>query len=184
MIASGVFIVPNGTFVAELVAFVLVLVIVGRYVLPRLNAMLAERQELIRSELAAADEAKADAAVADAERRAALDEARQRARDILEQAERTKERLEEEARARGRSEYERLVSSAEAEVTLARQRALEEAAQRLGELVVEVVERIIGREMDAAAHRDLIDEAVAALAAETGTGDAAAAAGTGSGSTP
>ena len=176
MIASGVFIVPNGTFVAELVAFVFVLLIVGKYALPRLNAMLAERQELIRSELAAADEAKADAAAADAQRRAALDEARQRAREILEQAERTKERLEGEARTRGQSEYERLVSSAEAEVRLARQRALEEAAQRLGELVVEVVERIIGREMDAAAHRDLIDEAVDALAQEAGAPGARTAA--------
>ena len=53
---------------------------------------------------------------------------------------------------------------------LARQRALEEAAARLGELVVDVVERIIGREIDAEAHRDLIDEAVDALSGdESGT---------------
>ena len=68
-----------------------------------------------------------------------------------------------EAQERGQAEYDRLVASAEAEVRLARQRALEEAAARMGELVVDVVERIIGREVDAAAHRDLIDEAVSAL---------------------
>ena len=69
------------------------------------------------------------------------------------------------------------MASAEAEMQLARQRAVEEAAARLGELVVEVVERIIGREVDADAHRDLIDEAVAALGPTTaGRPDAAAAA--------
>jgi F-type H+-transporting ATPase subunit b len=173
---SNVFIVPNGTFIAEIVAFLVVLVVVGKYILPPLNRMLAERQESIRAELAAADEAKADAAAADADRRAALEHARAQAREIVEQAQRTAERLAAEARDRGQREYERLVSSADAEVQLARQRALEEAAQHLGELVVEVVERIIGREMDRAAHRDLIEEAIDALARETGEPGSAAAA--------
>ncbi len=183
MIATSNFLVPNGTFIAELIAFLLVLLIVWRYILPPLNKMLAARQEAVRAELAAAQAAEADAEAAEAARRAELESARHQAREIVEQANRTKERLEEEARARGQSEYERILTSAEAEVRLARQRALEEAAQRLGELVVEVVERIIGREMDAAAHRDLIDEAVEALAQDTGVGGAATAAGAGSGST-
>lgn len=182
MLIASNFLVPNGTFIVELIAFLVILLVVARYALPPLNRALQERQDAIRSEIDAADAAKADAAAADAQRREELEHARERGREIVEQAQRTAERLSDEARARGQSEYDRLVSSAEAEVRLARQRALEEAAQRLGELVVDVVERIIGREMDAAAHRDLIDEAVDALAAETG--DAAAAAGAGSGGTP
>ena len=62
------------------------------------------------------------------------------------------------------------------EIDLARQRAIEEAAARMGEIVMEVVERVIGREVNYEAHRDLIDEAVATLRAET-TGGAAANAG-------
>jgi F-type H+-transporting ATPase subunit b len=173
---SNVFIVPNGTFIAELIAFILVLWFVWRYILPPLNRMLGERQDAIRTELAAADEARADAQAADADRRAALELARTQAREIVEQAQRTAERLAEEARDRGQREYERLVASADAEVRLARQRALEEAAQSLGELVVEVVERIIEREMDRAAHRHLIQEAVDALAKETGEPGAQSAA--------
>jgi F-type H+-transporting ATPase subunit b len=175
MIATSNFLVPNGTFVVELVAFLIVLGVVARYILPPVNKMLKERQELIRAELAAADAAKADAAKADTERKEALEHARTQAREIIEQANRTAERVTAEGQARGQGEYERLVGSATAEVALSRQRALEEAAQRLGELVVEVVERIIGREMDAAAHRDLIDEAVAALGNDNSSGDAKAA---------
>jgi F0F1-type ATP synthase membrane subunit b/b' len=62
------------------------------------------------------------------------------------------------------------VGNAETEVALARQRAVEEAASRLGEIVMDVVERIIGREIDAEAHRDLIDEAVSALRADAADG--------------
>ena len=172
---SSVFIVPNGTFIAELVAFLVVLLFVGKYILPPLNRMLSERQDAIRAELAAAEQAKSEAQRVDADRRGALEHARAQAREIVEQAQRTAERLAEEARDRGQREYDRLVTSADAEVRLARQRALEEAAQHLGELVVEVVERIIGREMDRAAHQDLIQEAVDALSRETGEPGAAAA---------
>ena len=174
--ATSNFLIPNGTFIAEVIAFLIVVGIVWKYILPPVNKMLAERQSTIAAELAAADEAKEDAARADAERRTELERARSRAREIVEQAEHVAERLTAEGKLRGQDEYQRLVSSAETEVRLARQRALEEAATRLGELVVDVVERIIGREMDAAAHRDLIDEAVAALAGDTGRADAAAAA--------
>ena len=153
--------------------------VIGRYVLPPLNAALDERAERIRSELEAADEAKADAAAADDERRAALEHARQQAREIVAQANRTAEQLTAEAQARAQGEHDRILSSAEAEVRLARQRALEEAASRLGELVVDVVERIIGREVEPEAHRDLIDEAIGALNESTDTSGAAAS-GTGS----
>ena len=79
-----------------------------------------------------------------------------------------------DAQATGQGEYDRIVGNADAEIALARQRAVEEAAARLGEIVMEVVERVIGREVDAEAHRDLIDEAVAALRADTSGGAAAA----------
>ncbi|MGH8981526.1 MAG: F0F1 ATP synthase subunit B [Acidimicrobiales bacterium] len=163
---SSIFIVPNGTFFAELVAFVVILGVVAKYLMPRLNSALEARQDAIRSQLAAADEAKAEAEADEVKRRAALEEARVRAREIVEQAQHTAERLSADAHARGEQEYERLLTSAEEQVAVARQRALEQAAQRLGEVVVDVVERIIGREMDAAAHADLIDAAVSALSAE------------------
>ena len=92
------------------------------------------------------------------------------------QANRTAEQVRSEAAGRGQVEYDRILANAENEVALARRRAVEEASGRIGELVLDVVERIIGREVDAATHRDLIDEAVAALNA---TSDGSATAGAG-----
>ncbi len=145
--------------------------------LPPINKAMEERQEKIRASLEAADQARADAEAADDERRAVLEEARQQAREIVATANRTAEQVRTDAQARGQAEYERIVGNADIEISLARQRAVEEAAARMGEIVMEVVERVIGREINAEAHRDLIDEAVAALRADT-TGGAAAGAGT------
>lgn len=170
MLFASNFLVPNGTFIIELIAFLVILYAVARYALPPLNKALRDRQEAIRAELQAADQARADAAAADDERHRALDQARHQAREIVDQANRTAEQVRSDAQGRGQEEYERIMAGAQADVLLARQRAIEEASERLGEMVMDVVSRIIGREIDAAAHRDLIDEAIAAVRAEGGAG--------------
>jgi F-type H+-transporting ATPase subunit b len=174
-IATSNFLIPNATFFVELLAFLIVLAVVGKYVLPFLKAALDERIGKIKGELEAADEAKADAEAADDERRSTLEDARTHAREIVAQAARTAEQVTADGQSRGQEEYERLVQNAEGEIRLARQRAVDEAAARLGELVMDVVEQVIGREVDAEAHRALIDEAVEALRADTDAGGAAAA---------
>jgi F-type H+-transporting ATPase subunit b len=166
MIATSNFLVPNGTFIVELVAFLIVLAVIARYVLPPINKALKDRQAQIQSELAAADRARAEASAADEDRRQALEEARRRAREIVEQATRTAERTRSDAAAQGQEEHDRILASATAEVSQARQRALEEATAQLGQIVMDVVERVIGREVNADDHRDLVNEAIAAVTAD------------------
>jgi F-type H+-transporting ATPase subunit b len=83
MIATSIFLLPNGTFFVELLVFVVLLFIAGRYILPPLNKALTSRQEKIRAALAAADAARAEAADADNERAKVLAEAREQARQIV-----------------------------------------------------------------------------------------------------
>ena len=175
MTIASIFLLPNGTFFIELIVSIVLILLIYKYVLPPINKAMEERQEKIRSSLEAADQARADAEAADDERRAVLDEARHQAREIVATANRTAEQVRTDAQARGQSEYERIVGNADVEIGLARQRAVEEAASRMGEIVMEVVERVIGRELNADAHRDLIEEAVAALRADTSGGAAASA---------
>jgi F-type H+-transporting ATPase subunit b len=176
MTTAGIFLIPNGTFFVELIIFVVLIVIMGKKIIPPITAALAERQERIRASLDAADQARVDAAAADDERRAVLEEARQQAREVVAQANRTAEAVRVDVQTRGQTEYDRIVGGAEAEVALARQRAVEEASTRLGELTMDVVDRVIGRKVNAAAHDDLISEAVSALRADA-TGEATAGSG-------
>jgi F-type H+-transporting ATPase subunit b len=177
MTTAGIFLLPNGTFFIELAVSIVLILLIYKYVIPPINKAMEERQEKIRSSLEAADRARADAEAADDARRSVLEEARHQAREIVAQANRTAEQVRVDAQSRGQIEYERIVGSAELEVGLARQRAVEEAAARMGEIVMDVVERVIGREVSAEAHRDLIDEAVTALRTEAEGGGAAARAG-------
>jgi len=175
--ATSNFLVPNGTFIVVLLAFIVVVWVIARKVLPILNKALGERQEQIRSELEAADKAKADAEEADVERRALLDQARAQAREIVSLAAASADQAKLKAEADAQAIHDRIVQSADAEVVIARQAAVEEVTARVGEIVLAAAERVIGREIRAADHHDLIDEAIAAVRAESSTAGSAAGAG-------
>jgi F-type H+-transporting ATPase subunit b len=173
MTTAGIFLLPNGTFLVELVVFIVLIVIIGKKIIPPINAAMAERQERISASLDAADQARADAMAADDERRSVLEEARQTAREIVAQANRTAEAVRLDAQTRAQAEFERIVGDAEVGVNQARQHAVEDAANRLGEIAMDVVARVIGRPVQAEAHRDLIEEAANALRADAADGAAA-----------
>jgi F-type H+-transporting ATPase subunit b len=163
-IATSNFLVPNGTIIVEVVAFVILLVFIGKWILPFVNAQVEERQQQIRESLEQADAARAEADETRAKRQEILDEARHQAREIVAQANRTADQLRVDAQERGQQEFDRLVASAQAEISLARQRAVDDVTAQVGALVMAVAREVIGREVDAEVHRALIDEAVAALA--------------------
>jgi F-type H+-transporting ATPase subunit b len=172
LIASSIFLVPNGTLIVEIVAFLVVLGVIWKFALPPLNKVLSERQEEIRTALEAADLARAEADETQALRQGILDDARSKARELVAAANRTADEVRADSQQRAQEEYDRLVSSAEAEIAGARQRAIDEVSTQVGLLVLDVARQVIGREVDAERHRGLIEDAVAALRS---SGDTAAA---------
>jgi F0F1-type ATP synthase membrane subunit b/b' len=141
-------------FTIELiVALILLYLAWKKWPVPQIKVAMANQQEKIRSSLDAADKARSEALAADDERHAALEETRQTAQEIVAQANRTAEAVRVNAQARGEAEFE-----------------------RISEIVMDLVEQVIGREVDAEAHGALIDEAVRALQADTSGGAAAGAA--------
>ena len=163
---GSIFLLPNETWFIELIVVVIILFVVTKYGLPRLNTAIEARQEKIRSALAAADEARAAADAAGDERNRVLNEAREQARDIVANAQALSDQVKAESGARGQVEYERIVAQANAEVATARQRAIDEASAKIGEIAFELVAKVVGREVDQSAHQDLVREAVAALNVE------------------
>ena len=163
MIATSVFLLPNGTFFVELLVFAVILFIVTKYLLPPLNKAMEARQAKIRTSLEAADQARAEAAAAGDERAKVLRQARDQAREIVAAAQATSDQVKAEATGRAQAEFDRIIAQADTEVNAARQRAIDEASARIGEIVFDLVTKIVGREVDQNAHQDLVREAVAAL---------------------
>jgi F-type H+-transporting ATPase subunit b len=166
---AGIFLLPNGTFFVELLIIFVLLFITSKFILPPLTKAMDEREADVRDSIAAAETARADAAEADDERRAVVEAGRVQAREILTEASSKAERARADAQARGQAEYDRILLSAEGEISQARRDAIDAAAPQLGTIVMGVVERVIGRQVDMAKHQDLVDGAVAQLHASAGS---------------
>ena len=164
---AGIFLLPNGTFVVELIIVFILLFVTSRFILPPLTKVMNERDAEVRGSLEAAESARAEAAAADEERRVVIERGRIEAREILAAAHAEGDATIAAAHARAQSEYDRIVSEAETEVTAARQRAVEEAIPQLGTIVMGVVERVVGRQVDMSAHIDLVEQAASDLRSAT-----------------
>ena len=74
---------PNGTFFAELIAFILMILILGKWAYPRIIKAATERENKIEAGLRAAQEAEERLAKVQVQVEKTLEEARAQAREIL-----------------------------------------------------------------------------------------------------
>ena len=167
MVAS-LFLLPGFTFVLELIAFLLVLAFVAKYVLPPLRKAMADREAQIRNSIQAAEDLRHDAEQSSRQRRELLEAARVEARQIVDQAGEIAEQLRDEGRRRGQEEYERLLEAARGEIAVERERARAELLNELGAVVLDAAERVIGGALDEDRHRALVDDAISAARSSAG----------------
>jgi F-type H+-transporting ATPase subunit b len=160
LVASSNFLVPNSTFIVELVAFLIVVFVLGRYILPPISKIMDERQATIRQALADADEAKRRAADAQEEYKRIVNEARTQARAVVEEANKMAELNRTERRQQAEAEYERIVASAGAEVEAQTRRAQEELRQQAADLAIAVAEKVLGEGIDRTAQAGFINRTI------------------------
>lgn len=165
------FLVPNSSFLVELVAFLIVLYVLRKKVLPRLSGVLEERQKKIQQGVEDAEKAKKRAEEAEADYRKTVDRARQEARSMVDEANRLGEQLKVELRQKGEQEYERLVSRAQSDIDASARRVSEELRQNMSETVIMVVRKVVGEGLDTDAHRELIDRTIAEVENEAAATD-------------
>ncbi len=166
MFLASNFLVPNATFVVELIAFLIVLGILARYVLPPLNKALDSRQQVIKQSLADAETAKSKAEAAETEYKETLDRARSEARAIVDEANKAAEALRAQRREQGEQEYQSRVARAQTDIDASARRASEDVRREVAGLVMAVVERVIGDGFDASGHSALIDRTIGEVEAE------------------
>ena len=103
---EGNFLVPNATALVEAAVFLIVLVVVTKWVMPRLSATLEVRRRGIHDELRTAAEAVAEAERREHRAKQVLQQARREARSIVDRAYERHDFLVEEGKRKGREEYE------------------------------------------------------------------------------
>jgi F-type H+-transporting ATPase subunit b len=139
-------------------AFGILFFFVWKWVLPRVSALLEERREKIQGDLESAEQTRTQAEQELAEYREQLATARQEANGIIEEARKTAEQVRADVQARAEREAAATVTKAQEEIRAERDRVFQELRGEIGEIAVELAERVVGASLDAKSHQRLIDE--------------------------
>ena len=126
------------------VAFLIVLVVLGRLLLPRIRQTLAERVDAIEGGLDRAQAAQAEANRLLEEYREQLAQARAEAADIRASAHAERAQMIEHARAEAAAAAELVTARGHAQLETERQQLRGELTREVGRLSVQLAEKIVG----------------------------------------
>ena len=154
---------PNLTLVIQGLAFFAVAWVVMKFGWPHIIGAIEERQQKIAEGLAAADRSQKDLAQAQDKANEALKEARAKANEIIEQAHQRASQIVDAAKTDALAEAGRQKALAEAEIAASANRAREDLRKQVSALAVTGAEKLLRREIDANAHKALLDELAAQL---------------------
>ncbi len=147
----------NATLMGQTIAMIVFVWFCMKFIWPPLMGMIEARQNEIADGLAAAEKGSRSMELAAVEKIKLLDEARGQAREIIDQANTRAGSIVDEARTTADGEGERILTAARAEVVQEVNRAREELRGQVAVIAVAGAEKIIGREINAATHQDLLD---------------------------
>ena len=150
----------NGTLIAEIIAFLLMLGVLARWVYPPIIRAAEARQNQIKLQLAQAEKARKEAEERLQAAQAEIVRARVQAGQIIEQANRAAERMQQEAQDKAREEARRIVEAASRDIDAERQRAIQAIRLQMADIVTEAVRRIVGDSLDGERHRQLIEATI------------------------
>jgi F-type H+-transporting ATPase subunit b len=163
-VASSNFLIPDGTFLAELVAFAIILAFMWRYVVPPLQKNIAQRQALIKQGIEDSREAKARLEAAEADYNALIAEARAEAARTREEGSRIRQETIESAKTEARAAAEAVTRLAEERLAVQHRQVLAELRREVGQLAVDLAGRIVGESLaDKELQRRVVDRFLAEL---------------------
>jgi len=153
----------NFTLIAQAATFALFIWFTVKFVWPPMLRAIEQRQKTIADGLAAAERGRQDLELASRRSADVIREAKEQAQEILALAEKRAGQLVEEAKNNAKTEGDRMVAAAKAEIEQEVSRAKDALRAQVAVLAVKGAEKILRREVDAKAHADLLNTVSAEL---------------------
>lgn len=153
----------NLTLIGQAIAMSVFVWFCMKFVWPFIMGVIEERQTEIANGLAAGEQGQSSLANAKAEAEKILAAARDQARGIVDQATSRASGIVEQGKADGEAARKAQLEAARAEIGVEINRAREELRGQVARIAVAGAEKVLGREIDANAHRDLLGKLAAEL---------------------
>jgi F-type H+-transporting ATPase subunit b len=153
----------NLTLIGQTIAMIVFVWFCMRYIWPPVMRAIETRRKEIADGIAAGEKGQRELADARQGSEAIMQEARQKAVQVVDIAHRRSNELVGEAKHVAIAEGERLITAARSEATNEKSRARDALRKEVAVLALAGAQKVLGREVDAKAHAALLDELAAEL---------------------
>ena len=153
----------NATLLAQTIMFALFVWFCMKFVWPPIMAALDQRKKQIADGLAGAERAKHDLELAAKRSTEILREAKEKVGEVVTNGEKRASEIIEAAKAQAKVEGDRIIAGAKAEIEQEVFRAKELLRTQVSAIALAGASKILGREIDAKTHSDLLEKLVAEI---------------------
>jgi F-type H+-transporting ATPase subunit b len=153
----------NLTLVVQMIVFATLILITMKWIWPPILNAMDERQRKIAQGLAAAEEGEQELSQARDKAEAIIREARERANQIIDHAQHRANELIEQAKGAAGAEGARILAAAQQQIELETTRAKDSLRREVAGIAVGAATKLLGREIDARAHADLLEQLAAEI---------------------
>ena len=143
-----------GYFVWTLVAFLIVFFILKKFAWKPILSTLSEREKNIADSIAAAEKVKVEMAQMKSENEALMAKAREERSQMLKEAKELKDKIVNEAKDQAKAEAGKIMADAQASLEQQKNAALTEVKNSIGNMVIEVTEKVIRRELSSKSEQE------------------------------
>lgn len=137
-----------------LVAFLIAFFILKKFAWPAIINGLAEREKTIADALASAERVKQEMAQLKNENEALMAKAREERAQMLKEAKETKDKIINEAKEQAKIEANKIIVDANNAIQNQKMAALTDVKNQIGNMVVEVAEKVIRRQLNNASEQE------------------------------
>jgi F-type H+-transporting ATPase subunit b len=151
----------NLTLIVQMVVFATLVFAVMKWIWPVILGAMDERERRIAQGLAAAEQGEQELAAARGKAEVIIREARERANQIIEHAQHRANDLVEHAKGTASAAGARLVAAAQQQIELDTTHARESLRREVAGIAVGAAAKLLGREIDARKHAELLEQLAA-----------------------
>lgn len=153
----------NATLIAQIIHFLLLLVVMTWVAYKPITKALADRQAYISDTLDAAEQQQTEAAKMKEETQAILVQARGEAQAIIDKATKLGDQTREDIVREAREETVKMLKLAKSEIARDQEKALADLRNEVATLSVLAAGKIIGQNLDVQAHEKLVEDFIGQL---------------------
>jgi F-type H+-transporting ATPase subunit b len=161
--SSGLIEVVPGLMVWTLICFLITFLVLRKFFWAPIQKSIDARRDRIRQAVEEADSARDEARELLEQNRAILAQARSESAEILAEARRVSDAQIERAKQEAEVERQRRMEETRRQIEAETARAIGQIRTEVADLTVEATERVVGKVLDSADQRRLVDEAVQGL---------------------